>query len=78
MDYRHPIGEAQGPQEQPIVYIRPVDANDLPEEMRREAEGIEDLYAVHDEDGQRLALVRGRKLAFMLARQNDFTPVNVH
>jgi len=33
---------------------------------------------VHDSDGQRLALVKNRKLAFALARQNDLAPVNVH
>ncbi len=43
-----------------------------------EAEGGEDLYSVHASDGKRLALVRGRRLAFALARQNDMDPVNVH
>jgi len=33
---------------------------------------------VHSEAGERLALVRDRKLAFILARQNDLTPVTVH
>ena len=36
------------------------------------------LYAVHDADGQRLAVVRDRRLAFVLARQNDLAPVSVH
>ncbi|MFD0978363.1 DUF1150 family protein [Tropicimonas aquimaris] len=78
MDHKHPIGESQTTNERPIVYVRPVDLDDLPEELRRQAEGVKDLYAVHDAEGQRLALVRGRKLAFVLARQNDLTPVNVH
>ena len=63
---------------QPIVYVRPVLVADLPDEIRRQAEGVEELYAVHDAQGQRLALVRGRRLAFELARQNDMSPVNVH
>ena len=64
----------------PIVYIRPVKVEDLPDELRLQAtvQGSENLYAVHDENGERLALVQGRRLAFMLARENDFAPVNVH
>ena len=62
----------------PIVYVRPVDVADLPQDVQRQAMGAERLYAVHSEDGERLALVRNRELAFMLARQNDLAPVNVH
>jgi len=61
-----------------IVYVRPVAVEDLPEEVRAEAGDIEELFAVHSAAGERLALVRDRKLAFFLARENDFAPVNVH
>jgi hypothetical protein len=61
-----------------IVYVRPVAVADLPDDVREQAEGIEQLFAVHSADGERLALVRDRKLAFILARQNDLAPVNVH
>jgi hypothetical protein len=61
-----------------IVYVRPVAVADLPDDVREQAEGIEQLFAVHSADGERLALVRDRTLAFILARQNDFAPVNVH
>ncbi|MGR3292124.1 MAG: DUF1150 family protein [Paracoccaceae bacterium] len=61
-----------------IAYVRPVDVNDLPKELQAQAGNVRDLYAVHDENGERLALVNGRKLAFVLARQNDLAPVNVH
>lgn len=61
-----------------LVYIRPVSAIELPDEIRDKVEGLETLYAVHDSTGQRLALVKDRKLAFVLARQNDLAPVNVH
>lgn len=61
-----------------IVYVRPVKAADLPEEVRAQLGGLDELYAVHDASGERLALVRDRKLAFVLARQNDLAPVNVH
>lgn len=61
-----------------IVYIRPVDVADLPEEVREQAEGRDHIYAVHSSDGERLALVADRRLAFAVARQNDFAPVAVH
>jgi len=61
-----------------IVYVRAVAVADLPDEVRREAQGLDKLYAVHGTDGERLALVRDRKLAFLLARQNDLAPVSVH
>jgi hypothetical protein len=63
---------------QAIVYVRPVQVTDLPDEVRQQAEGLETLYAVHSVDGERLALVKDRALAFVLARQNNLTPVGVH
>lgn len=64
--------------DQPIVYIRAVNVADLPQDMQEQAMGHETLYAVHNADGERLALVRDRSLAFVLARQNDMEPVAVH
>ncbi|MCB1348029.1 MAG: DUF1150 family protein [Paracoccaceae bacterium] len=61
-----------------IVYVREVAVKDLPEQVRKEAGGVEKLYAVHSAEGTRLALVRDRNMAFVLARQNDFAPVAVH
>ena len=61
-----------------IVYVRSVAVRDLPDEIRQEAQGIDTLYALHGADGERLALVRDRKLAFILASQNDMAPVSVH
>lgn len=60
------------------VYVRPVDVADLPADVREQAGGFSQIYAVHTADGERVALVRDRALAFMLARQNDYAPVNVH
>jgi hypothetical protein len=64
--------------EQRIVYVRPVKVAELPDDIREQAEGIDTLYAVHSAAGERLALVRDRNLAFVLARQNDLAPVTVH
>ncbi|MEO1536644.1 MAG: DUF1150 family protein [Pseudomonadota bacterium] len=61
-----------------MVYIRPVTVADLPDEMQEQAEGREHIYGVHSSDGLCLALVKDRKLAYALARQNDFSPVEVH
>lgn len=62
-----------------IVYVRPVEVSDLPKEIRVQAPpGIDRIYALHNEDGQRLALVGNEKLAFILAEQNKMSPVHVH
>ncbi|SFK97344.1 DUF1150 family protein [Shimia haliotis] len=61
-----------------IVYVRPVATADLPEEVQDQVEDGETLYAVHDAEGERLALVKDRKMAFMLARDHDYAPVAVH
>lgn len=61
-----------------IVYVRPVPVAELPEPLRTQAAGLEMIYAVHRPDGERLALVRDRLLAFALARQHDLAPVNAH
>ena len=63
---------------QTIVYVRPVALEELPREIREQAEGSAPFYALHDSEGQRLALVRDRSAAFALARQNDLAPVTVH
>ena len=77
MDTRYEIEDAAGTR--PIVYVRPVKVAELPEDLRAQApEGLSEIYAVHDEDGERLALVGDRQLAFILANQNDLVPVSVH
>ena len=65
-------------QNHPTVYVKTVDVADLPRDVQKEVGEIEHLYAVHDANGQQLALVANRALAFTLARQNDFSPVAVH
>jgi hypothetical protein len=62
----------------PIVYIREVAKEDLPQDVQKQIIGRDKLYAVHSELGERLALVKERQLAFVLARQNDLSPVAVH
>jgi hypothetical protein len=75
MDTKYDFGPEAGER---IVYVRPVAVADLPDDMRQQAMGLETIYAVHDATGERLALVKDRQLAFIVARQNDMAPVSVH
>lgn len=73
----HPFNFGPEPADR-IVYVRPIAVADLPEALRQQADGLETIYSVHRPDGERLALVRDRQLAFALARQHDLAPVSVH
>lgn len=61
-----------------IVYVRPVTVADLPEELRAQIGAVDVVYSVNKTDGERLALVRDRGMAFALARQHDLAPVSAH
>ncbi|WP_299152053.1 DUF1150 family protein [uncultured Tateyamaria sp.] len=61
-----------------MVYVKPVLVTDLPSEVREQAQGLDQLFAVHDAEGQQLALVADRKMAFALAVQNDYAPQPLH
>ena len=50
---------------------------DLPDEIRAQTT-LDHLYAIHAPTGQVLALVPDRAQAFVVARQNAFSPVSVH
>ena len=59
------------------VYVSAVNVADLPEAV---AKGISQgrVHSLNSSTGERLALVKDRSLAFVLARQNEFHPVPVH
>lgn len=61
-----------------IVYVRPVPRSELPDDLKAQVGRRAILYAIHDESGERLALVKDRAMAFAVARTNDFDPVSVH
>lgn len=61
-----------------IVYVRPLKVATLPDKLRAQLGEAKTVYAVHGEDGEQLALVADRGLAFSLARAHDFAPVNAH
>lgn len=74
MNTPYPMSDAK----RRIVYVKAVAVTDLPEELRATASGRDRIYSVHTEDGEQLALVADRALAYVLARQHDFKPVAVH
>ncbi len=61
-----------------VVYVKAVAVAELPADVQAAAGGRDELFAVHDSEGQQLALVADRDMAFVLARQNDMQPVTVH
>lgn len=61
-----------------IVYVREVAVDDLPDDVREQVGDVQVIWSVHGADGQQLALVADKKLAFHLAREHDYTPVSVH
>ncbi|MCC5962214.1 MAG: DUF1150 family protein [Rhodobacteraceae bacterium] len=74
MDSKFPVPATT----RPIAYVRPVDASDLPDEIRAQLPDVKRVYAIHHEEGEQLAIVSDRTMAFVMARQNDFDPVSVH
>ena len=60
-----------------IVYVREVKTADLPEEIRATPRSTTSTPSTPP-NGQVLALVPDRAQAFIVARQNEFSPVSVH
>ena len=68
-----------------LVYVRTVIARDVIDDLADE-DGLAEndipedatLYSVHAADGERIALVGDRELAFAAARQHEMNPVSVH
>lgn len=68
-----------------LVYVRAVMVRDVKDDLLDEGgdalfEAPEDatLYSIHSADGERIALVGDRDLAFAAARQHEMNPVSVH
>lgn len=73
--------------ETPTVYVRPIAAADVFEQVMPgnaiEIDGVtlepdQQLYAIHDEDGRRVGLFADRDAAFAAARWHGASPVSVH
>ena len=68
-----------------LVYVRPVTVADVADELGdEETDVVVDLpddavlYSVHAANGERIALVGDRAIAFAAARQHEMNPVSVH
>jgi len=61
-----------------LVYVRAVDPADLPQDVQEQIDFEGPVYAIHADDGERIALTRDRKMAFLLARTHEMVPVSVH
>ncbi|MFN0023354.1 MAG: DUF1150 family protein [Parvularculaceae bacterium] len=68
-----------------LVYVRTVLASEVRADLVDDDTGAvidipadTTLYSVHSSDGQRIALVGDRALAFAAARQHEMNPVSVH
>jgi len=75
MDHPYPMDSTGG---RAIVYVRAVSVDTLPDEVRAQMPGLSRVYAVHSDDGQCLAFLPNRQMAFAMARKNDFAPVSVN
>ena len=67
---------------QNLVYVRRLaldEAKDIvPAEIFADITEFDELFSVHDANGQRLAVVEGREAAFAAARAHDLRPRSVH
>lgn len=62
-----------------IVYLRPVDVADLPDDVRAEAAEVatKTLFAVHNTEGEQVALVASADVASHLAKANELQLVTL-
>ena len=61
-----------------VVYVRTLNVSEFSEDVREQVSADGLVYAIHSEDGERLAIAKNRDIAFALARTNEFEPVSVH
>ncbi len=67
---------------QKLVYVRPISADEvqaiLPANALEMIDAVDDLFAVHDARGNRLAIIEGRDAAFEAARSHALQPASLH
>lgn len=61
-----------------LAYIRRIDPQSLPDEVRARLPGDAPVWGLHAPDGACIALTPDRSTAFFLAREHDLTPVSAH
>ena len=65
----------------PTVYVRTIAAVEIMDQAANAGVQIDadaTLYAIHDENGQRMAVFSDRDAAFAAARDHGAEPVSVH
>ena len=62
----------------PIVYVREVFAEDLPDEVREQIGELAKVWTISDQHGDLIALTDDRDKAFIMARMHEMAPVSVH
>ena len=71
-----------GAHSEKMVYVRRLSTGEamelVPDEALVELGSIDELFSVHNTDGDRLAIVEGREAAFAAARAYDLKPRSVH
>ncbi len=60
------------------IYLKMIDVADLPEDVQTEVAEHDAVFAVHNADGEQVALVASRDVASHLAQANDMTLVALH
>ena len=66
------------PENATIVYVRPMDVGELPDELRAQADGLDQIYGLFGPNGEQIAFTANKSLAFDLAKENSLTPMSVH
>lgn len=61
-----------------IVYLKPVDKDELPPEVASETADIHQLWSVHNSQGDQLALIGDLEQAHDLAREFSYSAMTVH
>ncbi len=61
-----------------MIYLKPIDIADLPEDVRVDAGNLDEVFAVHNAKGERVALVATEAIASDLAAQNNMQVVSIH
>jgi len=61
-----------------IVYLRSVNPDDLPEDVLEDTGPVEQLWSIHNSDGDQLAFIADLEMAQDLAKQFSYQAMTVH
>ncbi len=61
-----------------IVYLKPVATADLPAEVRAQAGDTKTVFAVHNGEGEQVAIVANPMIASHLAQEHHMELVTLH